>query len=276
MFAVFNEDRQARALAIAGLSVVAVVAVLHLIVPVYTAGGGIPFQWLYNLLVVAGSAICTVVSYLLWQSAGRSRSNRLIWAAFGLGYGLWFIGDLLFAFAQLILNKELLFPSFADVSFSIGYIPLALAMFFRFQSLRVRPDANRIAIAASITAVIGALLIVFGVVPAVQDDQSSFATIGISLLYPIGDLLILLGAALVFITLEKGYLALPWVLVAAGVSFTVIADLIFIYSNLLGLYVAGTGEPVNALTFVTEVTYLAAYLTVALGFFLNGRLQRVF
>ncbi|MGF1505970.1 MAG: hypothetical protein ACFB51_12695 [Anaerolineae bacterium] len=255
-------------------ALLAVVGLLH-ITPVYTAASGIPAQWVYNGMPTLTALTCAGLSALLWGASARSRQSRQIWGALAVGFLLWGIGDAIFMVEQLVLRREVLYPAAADVFFAVGYAPLAYGMAARYFTLRTQPDQALQLVTGVLFVVLAGIVLVLGVIPVLQTGEETAFALFISLLYPTGDLLLAFGASLVFLTLSGGRLSLPWALIPVGALLFVAADTTFIYSNVTGGYIASDGLPVNAVTFFSDFTYYAAYAAMALGIFLQARLQRV-
>jgi len=78
--------------------------------------------------------------------------------------------------------------------------------------------------------------------------------------YGIGDLALALGALLLAYTFRSGALSRPWL----GLVIFAASDLLYSWLESSGLYAwsIGTG---NALTTISDTTYFAAYLIIAIG-----------
>jgi hypothetical protein len=91
-------------------------------------------------------------------------------------------------------------------------------------------------------------------------------------LYPIGDLVVALGALFSVLALSGGTLARSWALVAAGFLMVACADIIFSYMTWNEIYIHDRPDLFSS---VFDVAYYASYALIALGIYIQARIQRV-
>jgi hypothetical protein len=270
MFAL--QDRRSRPAALVALGIIAAVTILY-IRPVYDAVGENNVLWFYDLSIIVMAGFCAVLSFLLARSYKSGEVLRNIWLYLGLGLALWTIGEALWAYNELILQAEELFPSPADYVWIAGYFPLFIALYLRYRSLATVPERNRLLTLIVVFVVLVGIAGYYVLFPILTDPESTPFEILISVLYPVGDLAVALGAGLIFLVLTGGALSRPWMMIAAGFSVLSIADIIFTYADWQGIYAGGEG--INLISALADVLYYSGYVVIGFGIYLQARLQKI-
>jgi hypothetical protein len=266
------QDRRSRPTALVALGIIVLITIIY-IKPVYEAIGGQTILWFYDLSIIVMAGFSAVMSLLLARSYGKGEVLRTIWLLLGLGLALWTIGEALWAYNELIVQADELFPGPADYVWTVGYIPLFAALYLRYRSLATVPERNRLVVLIVIFAILLAVASYFVLYPILTDPEMSVFEIFISVLYPVGDLAIALGAGLIFLVLTGGALSRPWMMIAAGFLFLSAADLIFTYAEWQELYAGGEGT--NLISALVDVPYYTGYVIIAFGVYLQARLQKI-
>jgi hypothetical protein len=266
------QDRRSRPAALVALGIIALITVLY-IKPVYEAIGGSTILWFYDLSIIVMAGFSAVLSLLLARSYGKREVLRTIWLLLGLGLGLWALGEAIWAYNELVVQSEELFPGPADIVWVLGYIPLFVAMYLRYKSLATVPERNRLIALIAIFAALVAVVSYYLLYPILTDPESTPLEIFISVLYPVGDLVVALGAILIFLVLTGGALSRPWMMIAAGFFILSIADMIFTYADWQEIY--ATGESINLVSALADVPYYAGYVIIGFGVYLQARLQKI-
>jgi hypothetical protein len=193
-----------------------------------------------------------------------------------LGMLLWLIGEIIWAYYDLVAKKVLPYPSLADVAWLAGYVPLFIGLFLRFFSMRTWPSRREIALIGGIFLLLLVIGIIFVIEPIVTykgyEDRSTQV---IDLLYPVGDLAVAFVALLSVVVLAGGMLSYPWILLASGFLVTSVSDLLYSYATWNEIYLTGQASGTNLATFGADVLYLAGYLLVFWGIIMQARLRRV-
>lgn len=160
------------------------------------------------------------------------------WLLFLIGQGLFFAGDLLWFEADLAGQAE--FPSIADAFYLLGYPALAagMATFIRYRRPR---HALRSMIDAAAVGVAVVLVLWLVVIEAVAHDQGMpLAERLLLMAYPIGDGLLLAGAATLLLGQAGGFAARRVLLLA--LALLVAADSIYSIVVAEDAYAAGLGD----------------------------------
>jgi diguanylate cyclase (GGDEF)-like protein/PAS domain S-box-containing protein len=147
--------------------------------------------WKDDVFYDALSAISVV---LIVVGIVRNRpAARAPWVLLATGQALFVAGDLAFSFYERVLHQSP-FPSAADVLYLAGYPVLAAGLMVM---VRRRPgsDWSSLLDAAIATVGMGAIAWVTLIAPYTHDASLSTLEVGISLAYPLGDVLVLAVAA---------------------------------------------------------------------------------
>jgi hypothetical protein len=252
------------------------ITLLLYISPLYKSVGSYSVAWVYDSLTSLFALVDMLLAALLWRSFGQGEALKPMWGSMALGLLLWTAGEMIWAYYELILKKETPYPSIADVGWTLGFIPLLIALSLRYRSLRTAPARKQLAIGMGVFALLLVLAIVFVIGPILTSDDSSSLTQQLfNMFYPVGDLAVALIALLCVFVLAGGVLSRPWMLIAAGFLVVSIADLLFCYANWNDIYWVGSGTSPNAVTTLSDVLYLASYQIILLGLIMQARLQRV-
>lgn len=268
---ILREDHRIRRAAIFGVSAVAVFTLLHIL---HTLIGQTVILWAISLGNVLSSAVCALLCGILWHHFRAGEVLKRIWGSLWIGLTLWTVGEIIYAIYDVFLVEEAPYPSLADVLFVPGFIPLFLALFFRYNSLRISPPRRLVIVSGAAFGTVTALWLVFVLGPIVESPESG-STIEqiLSIVYPLGDLLVVMGALLSMLALAGGELSLPWGSIALGCLVLAFSDSLYSYSNWEGIYQPDSG--LNFITALTDISYFAGYVTIALGLYVQTRLQRI-
>lgn len=240
--------------------------------PVFDALGRDAVSWVYDVSTILAAAISTVLAFLLWRASERGELLKLAWGSLAVGLLLWTVGETLWDYYDLA-RRESPTLSVADIAWGLGYIPLLLALFWRYRSLQALPNRKQLRMTLVLWGVLAMLMIVLAIAPmAVSDTFSSRAERFVAVFYPLGDLLIVLVALLSVLALLGGKLSVPVLIITSGFLVVALSDMLFSYTNWQGSYAVGG---INTITAVVDVTYFASYVLIAFGVAMQARLQRV-
>lgn len=261
--------------AIFGLILTLAIAALHLN-PIYFAVGPITVLWIYDVTQIIVALTGAAIALLMWWAFERGEILKTIWGALGLGLLLWTFGEVLWSYYQLVLHEDLPSPSLADAFWLVGYVPVLVGLFLRWHTLRAAPrSAWRLAVLGIYLALV-VLALVYVLKPILDnpDPEKPIVTV-INALYPIGDLLVALGALLILLALVQGSMGGPWVIVVTGYLMVAASDLLFAYGTWSGSYPDDPATGVTVVMFVTNVLYFASYVAAAVGFYGLARQHRI-
>jgi signal transduction histidine kinase len=182
-----------------------------------------------------------------WTAAGRNVGCPLIarfWRLIAVALLSYLLGDLVQTYNEVIAHTRP-FPSLAD-GFYLACYPLMLVAVLRFPSAaRGARQRATLVLDCALVAVSGAVPIWFvSLAPIIAAGGQSTVAMSVSVAYPLGDMVLLVGlASLLFRSVPAG-LRLPLSLVGAGLLGFVVTDLVYGWILLHGSYAGG--DPVDA------------------------------
>lgn len=214
-------------------------------------------------------AISTVFSgtafVLSLQVIHRQKLKGIIprlYVSLGVGLGLWFVAEMIWAYYELVAAIETPFPSIADVFWLAGYIGFFYFLFGMLKNVLRVPRS--VFLPLTLLSSIGVLLIVNVLFSIYQSadltSKDGILTYLVSSAYPVADMLLIVPLVGVFIQLRKGRLTgTPWAhLVTATVIF-IIADVGFAYFIVT--------KAMEEMLWVWDPLYAVGYLAVACSLF---------
>ncbi len=199
-----------------------------------------------------------VAVWACWQASRRCHGClplRRAWLLIALGLVAWTAGDVTYTVYDIVGVAP--YPSLADVFYLCLY-PLMLAGILSFPAAR-RGARERVRLGLDLAMVTlgGSGLVVYFVLgPTAIGQDGGLLQIGFSVAYPVGDLVLLvaLGSALLRESGPSERQAER--LLAAGLAFFVVADLIYGYLNLHDSYLSG--DPVDAIWVIALALFALA------------------
>lgn len=266
MSALTQDRRSSIAVAVATLSWAAF-ALIYLLD--LTGDQGRP--WLTNVSTFVAAWIGVYLAYRLWRSYAPAETGRRVWLAMFIGLLLWAVGEGLWLYFDLRQGSDVPYPSLADLAWTVGYFPLAIGLWLRYSSLGVRPGLGQW-LALALICMVGVVAVRYVLWPILTYpgyDRPIEQILNVS--YPVGDLVLLVGAVLVAGAVWGGRLSIPWLMISLGVAVLSLSDLFFSYTTWNEIYIPD--GPVNAPTALVDLPYLAGDLAIALGAYLQARLE---
>src|SRR6266498_4645092 len=202
-------------------------------------GGPQHVDLLANLFSFPPSLFASILAWRVAAQKSLSTPLRRAWFILGLSFFMFFIGNLIWAYLELVLQVEP-FPSIADV-FYLAFYPLGLwgllslpsAPYNRRERLTLWLDLFSVLTAA--TMFVGYFIIL----PTAATSSNDILTQLIAPAYPIGSLLMIGGilALLYQRPSPNTQSALTYLLI--GMLFFVGGDITFGYTSLIGTYTPG-------------------------------------
>lgn len=187
--------------------------------------------------------VLTIPSAVLAGLAARSTGGRLraAWIAMAIGLAGWAIGDILWAYYELVLD-EVPFPSIADAAYLVMPVGFCVALLL-FPAERSGQFRGRMLLDGVIVA--GSLFLVSWVTilsSLYQADADTMLSLVISLAYPISDVVILTMAAIALMRAAPEQ-RLVLTLLTAGIACIALSDSAFAYLSAKNGY--GTGNAID-------------------------------
>lgn len=266
------------------LAVVVSFALIAAISAVYALSlqlGDVAVNWAILVADILGAGACAVLCYILWRASEKGEDLRRVWVYLGIGLALWTLAEVVYAVYGLGLQVDTPSPSLADLLWVPGYIPIIAAFWLRFSILRVPLTRGQWIALLGGFVVLGVLSVVYVIAPSMPGAEDMPSALGspaeianllLSILYPLGDLLMALGAGLMILALLGGRFSQTWGLIALGCIAIAVADSMYYAGLANGMYTEAL--PVNLFTAASDISYFVGYVVIALGLFMQARLER--
>lgn len=193
------------------------------------------YSLLMQIITPTAAAVFCCITGLVFP---KDDAMRKVWMLLGIGMLCWGIGAILFAAYPLIYEgQETPYPWYSDIGY-LFLVPFVLAAFFVFKkSLHVEVPVWGWVTAAAFFLAALALSIIFNL--SKFADSNTVLPYTITLLYTIGDPLLLGGTVVIGSILAGGAVGRPWWFVLIGLVFYYAADLIYTYLVVKGQYATG-------------------------------------
>ena len=200
-------------------------------------GGAWATQVFSNLSACVCALAATVASAYTFRVETRSR--RRAWGLLALAGAGWAIGEIIWSFYELVLSREVPFPSIADVAFLAAYPLAAAAMLALPTSPRAFSSRLRTLLDAAVVA--GSMVLIAWATflgPLYRANSGTLLEQTISLAYPIADVVIAGIVLLVVVRAQTGR-RMTLGLLALGLLALAVADSGFAYLTTIESYETG-------------------------------------
>ncbi len=209
-----------------------------------------------NILTILSASLTVFGCWKILSTYSKDEAQYKIWRSFTIGFGLWLSAEIAWAYLNLTLG-EVPVPSLPDYLWLAGYPFFGLGFIYQYRLLfNTTPQQEQLGFWSLI---IFSLIITAGI--QLMNEQPFEIAAYVDLYYPVGDLITGIVALRLAWVFRRGILAWPWLaLMLFGVS-----DALFAWLAQTDTY-AYSAENGNVLSMLTDASYLAAYLILALGF----------
>ena len=176
---------------------------------------------------------------------------------------LWLIGEVTWAYYELVLNIENPFPSVADAFYIFGYIFIFYFVFGIYSSIseKYRSDRDVLVLVSAASAISLAFVfnLTFEVADIISNQQNTILWV-VSMAYPILDAIALVPCVMIILALrDRKKFSSHWILLLTSIVVVTIADIGFGYTEVLGI-----AKDVN---WFWSCVYNAAYIMMAVALF---------
>src|SRR6266545_7550618 len=202
-------------------------------------GGPQHVDLIANLLSFPPSLFASILAWRVAAQKSFSTPLRRAWFILGLSFFMSLIGDLIWAYLELVLRVEP-FPSLADV-FYLAFYPLGL---WGLLSMPSAPQnrRERLTLWLDLFSVLTAATMFVGyfiIVPTMATSSNDILAQLIAPAYPIGSLLMIGGILAILYRRPSQNTQSALILLLIGMLFFVGGDIAFGYTSLLGTYTPG-------------------------------------
>jgi hypothetical protein len=239
------------------VSYAAVLALLTAYVVIYqSAPFGAPFDNLaLNTITSMAALVVAGVSTAIFLHYHPEDHPRKIWKNMMLGAWLWFGGEAAWQ-VYAFLFEEVPVPSFADLSWVLGFIFYTIAIYYQYSAIKpAQVETIRVYALSAWIVVLLAPLVLLSATNSFSIDTY------IDFFYPFADLTIGAAGLMLVFYFRGGALMRPWI----GLMILGVSDMLYAWAANSNLY-AWSAENGNLLTLFIDGTYLLAYLILAIGF----------
>ncbi|HKX82027.1 MAG TPA: hypothetical protein VJL54_07190 [Nitrososphaera sp.] len=213
----------------------------------------------FDILRIGSILSAAALSFIVFGKQGGRGLFGKAYTGLMIGLTMWFVAEFIWGYYEVVLAEETPFPSVADVFWLGAYGGLLYHVFLMYKFFGKGVKKYQIVSVIGIIAVFAFFylqsLISVSLPPDGEALDEYLIPLGISVAYPVLDVILLVPAVLIVMNSGKGQLtAIPWTFVSF--ILTAIADILLGYSAVTGFQ--------NDVTIIT-MTYNAAYLCMAAG-----------
>jgi hypothetical protein len=205
-------------------------------------------------LTILAALMGAIFATLVYRAYPPGDAPRRVWLWFMLGVWMWVAAEAVWGYYYLTAG-EIATPSLADLLWVAGYAFFTLAFYHQYRlCFQPGPNLARLAAVGVWLATLAAtylLTLLMGV-----SGSETFITY----FYPVADLMMGLFALHLLWTFRGAAMAWPWL----GMFVFTFADLAYAWAEQSGLY-AWSLETGNAISLAVDLSYVAAYLIMAIG-----------
>lgn len=183
--------------------------------------------------------ITAVLTWRLGSHPSLKRRARMAWRIVALAMFSYAGGDVLWAYYEVALRIDP-FPSLADAGHLLFYPTFMLGLISFPFAPRTKASQTKFWLDAG-TVLLGGWMIIWYFVlgpTALAEHTDPLSTV-LSSAYPIGDLVLIFGAAALLLRQPESGSRYALGILATGIASFLVADVAFGYRDLLGLYQSG-------------------------------------
>ncbi len=212
-------------------------------------------------LLVDLAAFSAAVAWL-WGTIRLEASRiRAVFTAFTLGLCLWFGAELAWSVYLLVLHMEVPYPSFADVLWLAGYVPLALGFVMLSKWLGLGAGRKTLVVQLTVASASAAAVAAITALPMLSfalAGEASVPALYFDSAYAVLDLVLLFLAVLGIGLAAQGGLSLgvAWLPAFLAIVLNAVADQSFSYLSAYELYHAGS---------IVDALFTVSYVLLAYG-----------
>ncbi len=198
--------------------------------------------WIGDVAFVPMGLLVTVLALKAATSQHLSMELRRAWAWLAVAYLAFWLGDMIFVwYAQIAIEAP--FPSLADAAY-LAYYPLLLLGLLSFpRVIGSRTEQVRFWLDAATIALGGGMVVWYFVLGPIATGAGGaaddLASIVLSVAYPVGDLVLLLGIGVILTRSPQQLPRHTISLLLIGLLISLAADVAYGGQNLDGSYVSG-------------------------------------
>jgi hypothetical protein len=218
-------------------------------------------NFLSNAFTVLAAFLSALIATLVWQRYEKTEPLRRIWRWMSIGLWLWTLAEAIWAY-YFIMNLDANKIGPQDALWTIGFIFFGLSLYAQFMLLfRPDPAVARRRVVFALVGFFGLTILAIFLYSFFSHNAIMLDTV-VNIFYPCADLAVGVAALWLARSFRNGSLAYAWL----GLFVFTLSDLLYAWLELSGVYEKSV-EQGNYLSAVSDITYVLAYLIVALGCF---------
>lgn len=206
---------------------------------IFQWGGQAPKAVVGDLAALPGALAAALFAWRAGSHSALDPRARRGWRLIGLAYIVYWAGDALYAYYELLLGVRP-FPSWADVGYLLFYPVLLLGLLSFPVSRRGRGERVKFWLDAG-TVLLAGWMIIWHLVlgPAALASKADPVTTALSVIYPLGDLGLLFGIVAIVLRRPEESNRKALAILAGGLLLFLAADLASGYLSLLNTHERG-------------------------------------
>lgn len=194
-----------------------------------------------EILIIAAAAAFILFTASRWDPKDAVRRQ---WSLVGWAAVAFVVGDIVWAYYEVVQRVEPPYPGAPDIFYVLMYGFMGAGILWAGLAYRhAVPMRRPVAISGVLSLAVLALVGYFVVYPLATEDVSA-AERAISVLYPVADVVLMIGPALFVLFMVRGLgagkLARPWMAVSAGAVLIALADSGYALLQLHDAYQSGS------------------------------------
>jgi hypothetical protein len=211
--------------------------------------------------------IVTVLTLLLLHQVYSIARSRPLWIGLILGFACWTTAEVLWTISFL-KGLEPPYPSWADLFWCLGYLPMYLAIGLRARSITGKPGPWSILFLSLVSLTIIGFTVWGILLPILRTyDPSTALESALNLIYPLADTVLIVLALIILFSVRRGTFTAAWTWISIGFVILSFADLFFTYTSGQDTYYPG-GAVTFTSVFLVDVPYTISYMLILLGLIL--------
>ena len=209
-------------------------------------------QLLGDLFYIPSSLCVSILAFVVSVSA-RDRRMSTSWKIIGLAFASQAIGDILWAWSDMVLGVLPTSPALSDIFYLSFYVLFIVGLLQYPNRGWDRAARGRLLLDIGIVvAAVAVFIWYFSIAPLLAQQAESLPARVIELLYPIMDLVLIWVAIVFAFSQPAGIRRLPLLLIILGMGLTVLGDVI--YATVTGADLYYAGHPIDLLWLLGAVT----------------------
>ncbi|MBI5565980.1 MAG: hypothetical protein HY870_13880, partial [Chloroflexi bacterium] len=228
---------------------------------VWQPGGSEVLLVLTHTLFAVGALLAAGLILRATQLFERGVPARRVWLFFGAGMTVLTVSESLWLY-DYFSGRPTAYPSAADVSWAIGFIPVLASLVLHYRALGVQISRRRKLTVLGVYLVVLALILIV-LLGYVLSNPGHVAVMQLLIIayYLIGDFGVAYIATLSLVFMGQGLVSRPWQHMVVSILLFAVAGLEFSYGVWTNTYATGS----NLLSGIVDVAYLSGYLMAAAG-----------